>query len=220
MGICYVILGTTRSGTSVTAGLLHRMGVVMGWELIPENGATERYDWPDPTEANPRGWYQDAPLENLQDAIFGDEYPPVGTVATGPLVEKWKDEIRLRCNRGHAKWGFKTSRIAWLFDEFLDACTDEVKFVQTRRTKELSARSLNVCWPSFDLSTCQKWVGWTEQQIAVVKSRYPKIPSVLVEYDRLFDDKEKMLAELARFVGVKATPALDGFIDTSLRRIR
>ena len=218
MGTCFVVMGTTRSGTSVTAGLLHRMGVVMGWELIPENGAKERYDWPDPVAWNPKGWYQDAPLENIQDAIFGDVYPLPGTRVKGPLIDKWKDEIHRRCDRGHAKWGFKTSRIAWLFDEFLEACSDKVKIVQTQRTNSVSVASFLSCWPTYGQQQAEKWIDWSSQKIAAVIQKYQNIPRIEVAFDRLFDDKQNMLTELAEFVGTSVSAECIEFVDPTLRR--
>lgn len=222
MGECYVILGTTRSGTSVTTGLLHRLGVIMGWELIPEKGQTERYDWPDPTPMNPLGFFQDAPLENVQDSIWGDEYPPDGTrPPQDKRTELFKELIKMRCNRKHPKWGFKASRTPWMIPELLEACSDEVNFVCTERKKNLSAKSLNTWFPEYGMSQCNQWLDYATRQIErVLKDKqYKHIPRIVINFDKLHDETETVVKELANFVDLPMNDFALNFVDKSLRRV-
>lgn len=220
MPTCYVVLGTTRSGTSVVTGLLHRLGVVMGWELQSEDG-NPRFDWPDATPMNPYGFFQDAPVENVQDSIWGDEYPPEGTrPEPDARVEEFKRLIRIRCERKHPKWGLKASRNQWMIPELLEACTDEVKFVVTSRPKILSAKSLDVWFPEYGLTRCNEWVRRATQQIENVLVEHSKIPRLIVGFDRLFDDKESVLSELAAFVGASLSDHARDLVDENLRRVK
>jgi hypothetical protein len=218
MPTCFVVLGCTRSGTSVVSGLLHRLGVVMGWELQSEDG-NPRYDWPDPTPMNPHGFYQDAPVENAQDAIWGDEYPPVGTrPPAGELTDHFQELIRMRCQRGHDTWGIKASRIQWMLPEFLAACSDDVRFVVTQREQPHSAKSMKEWLPEHGEPRITEWVRRANQQIADVLAEHKAIPRFVVPFNGLFDDTERTLQGLADFVGVPLTDGVRAFVDPSLRR--
>lgn len=48
---CFLVLGVPRSGTSVTAGILHHLGVFMGERFLPT------------TKMNPRGFWHDLDFE-------------------------------------------------------------------------------------------------------------------------------------------------------------
>lgn len=221
MGICFVVLGTTRSGTSVTAGLMHRLGVVMGWELIPEGTATERYDWPDPCPMNPLGFYQDAPLENVQDALWGDDYPTVGQRPHDhKLIKEFKSLIKMRCKRRHSKWGFKTSRAAWMMPEIVEACSDDLKIVVTKRDPDVSAHSLHHWFHhQFTKAQCKRFINDAKTQIDNVLGEYNNIPRVIISFDRLIDDRIAELTKLAVFLGNPLTQEAIDFVSTELRRI-
>jgi hypothetical protein len=63
-----VILGSGRSGTSMLAGMLHSTGYYMGDQLLP------------PTSSNPKGYFEDRALNNLNEDLLVQLVPvkPLG----------------------------------------------------------------------------------------------------------------------------------------------
>lgn len=221
MATCFLVLGCARSGTSVTAGLLHRMGVVMGWELESEDG-NPRYDWPDPIEMNPTGFYQDAPIEEALYDIWGNDYPEPGTRAKPEQLGLFRKLVQMRAARGHAAWGIKASHMPWVIEEFLEVCPDEVRFVFTDRSHDESARSIKKWFDDSTLEECEEWVRKANGQIASVKNdpRWSRIPRYTNTFADLYEKTEDTVSDLAAFVGVHVSQEAVAFVDPSLRRIQ
>lgn len=206
MAKCFLVMGVPRSGTSAVAGVLHALGVCMGWKT------QEGYDWPDPNEWNPKGFYQDAPLENAQDAMLGDGFPLPGTAPDPAMLGRFRELVRARC-RGH-DWGAKTSRMQWCLPEFLGACTDDVHLVITRRMPEQSAAS----WAArakVPMTEAEEIVRRCTAQLERALAEVT-LPRLTVEFDALLDgDALKLLAD---FAGRPLTREARSFVDPSLRR--
>lgn len=219
MSKCFVIMGSARSGTSLTAGLLYRLGVLMGWELEPDIPGVRRFDWPDPTPMNPHGFYADAPLENCQDGLWGDRYPKEGTrpFLSSPHVAEFKRLICLRCARG-IDWGFKASRIQWMMPELLESCTDEIHFVVTQRELITSASSLVKWFPEYGLDRCQEWVRRVTAQTQLVLEQYPNFPRIEMPFNDYFENPSVAVQRLAEFVKRPVTQEALAFVDPTLRR--
>lgn len=221
MAQCYIILGCARSGTSVTAGLMHRLGVVMGWELESEDGKP-RFDWPDPHPMNPDGFYCDAPIENALYQIWENDYPPVGTVVGKDQLAEFRRLVEMRASRGHSRWGIKASQMPWVLDELFAGCRDEIRFVVTRRDPVESVRSIHKWFDTVPLQQCEEWVSRVNGQIAAVlgDSRYAAVPRHVVDFAELHDRPERTVRGLAAFVGGEVTAEALRFVNPSLRRIR
>lgn len=219
MSRCYVVIGSARSGTSLTAGLLHRLGILMGWELEPDVPGVRRFDWPDPTPMNPHGFYADAPLENCQDRLWGDRYPMEGTrpLKDSPHVAEFKRLIRLRCARG-VDWGFKASRIQWMMPELLEVCTDDISFVITKRNESVAAKSLHEWFPEYKMDRCQEWVRRVAAQTKLILEQYASFPKIEMPFNDYFMHIEQAVSRLAEFVDRPVTPEALRFFDPTLRR--
>ena len=59
-----IVAGMHRSGTSLTAGLLARLGIDMGRDLVPAD------------RANPRGYFEDVELVRFHQRMFARTLPP------------------------------------------------------------------------------------------------------------------------------------------------
>src|SRR5881397_1961564 len=99
------ITGMHRSGTSLVAGIVNILGVDLG---PPESM------W-EPDEANPRGYWEQAEIVDLNDeilAVLGGSWrdPPV-------LEEGWEASTRLEESRGRA-----TALVKQLFGRADKAC--------------------------------------------------------------------------------------------------
>lgn len=208
MQTCYLVLGTPRSGTSAVAGILHRLGILMGEEVEPG-----RFDWPDPNEWNPAGFYQDVPLENLQNQWFGEGFP----VLPGPPTVAQRDLlaalIKKRCARG-VDWGSKTSRMPWMLPEFLALCPCPVRAILTRRPLERAAASWAVR-AEVSLEEAAALIGRAAAQLERVRHRVDALP---VEFDALHDRPQATVETIAAFVGREMPPSIVAFLDNSLRR--
>lgn len=224
MAECFIVMGMARSGTSVTTGLLHRLGVVMGWELELEPGQSERFDWPDPQPMNPRGFYQDAPLENALYEIWGDDYPPAGArpgAEDAGHVAEFKRLLRLRAERGHPRWGFKASHTPWVVPEIVETLSDhDLRFVVTNRPSDESIRSMRAWFEDYTRERCEEWCRRVEGQVNAVLAAYPSIPRHTLPFADLHDQTPATVRGLARFAGVPASQAALSFVDPLLRRVR
>lgn len=220
MPTCVLVLGSARSGTSVTAGVLHRLGVVMGWELPSEDGHP-RFDWPDPIEMNPRGFYQDAPIEEALYDIWGNDYPEPGTRAPAGRLGRFNELVAMRAARKHPLWGIKSSHMPWVIEEFLAACPDDVRFVVTQRDPEHSARSIKAWFDDESIEGCRHWVTKVNSQIAAVLAdeRWEHIPRHVVGFTELLDDPATTIGGLAAFVNRPAKQEAVDFVDPALKRV-
>ena len=103
MGEQLIIAGAHRSGTSVTARLLDRAGLFLGYDLDP------------PSPSNPYGLFEDREIQRLHNAILLDNgstwqvsrrfLPVINPTRWGQL----RDLIERRESE-HELWGFKEPR--------------------------------------------------------------------------------------------------------------
>jgi hypothetical protein len=94
----YLVIGTGRSGTSITARLLHtRLNVFMGHDFVPAN------------KHNEQGYYEDVEFYNANDAfLFGKI-----------IHNEWANRVMRLIEERRSPWGFKYSRIANLLGLYL-----------------------------------------------------------------------------------------------------
>jgi glycosyltransferase involved in cell wall biosynthesis len=115
---CVIVAGMHRSGTSLTAGLLERLGVDMGPDLVPAD------------RANRRGYFEDRDVVRLHQRAFAGRFPPSGSghadwgwtpdasIAPHDLV-RWQPDGRELVARRAAtgrRWGFKDPRATIVLD--------------------------------------------------------------------------------------------------------
>jgi hypothetical protein len=211
----FVVLGTPRSGTSVVSGLLHASGVTMGVEL-PSEGDGPRYDWPVPNPMNPTGFYQDCPVENVQQAIWSERVPDVGARPDdAKLIAEFQSLIRIRIARG-IPWGIKTSLMPWMIGELLEVAPD-ARFVVTSRPAQLCKKSWDK-WTNGEWETDRR-IDNAAKQIAKVLQEYPHIPRHTVAFYDLLDRTEATLEALATFIGLPLNAKARSMIDPALRRV-
>ena len=132
---CAMLLGVPRSGTSCTAGVLHRLGVDMG------QGHFQPKDW-----ANPKGYYEDMRWRLATQRITGRGYSL--KAAAIEAVGKQQRQIWRQLAREDAQkryWGMKdpwlcfVGRFIWpiLEQEHID-----VRMIVTHRPRAASVASV------------------------------------------------------------------------------
>jgi GT2 family glycosyltransferase len=139
-----IVAGMHRSGTSMMAGLLARLGVRMGSELIA----------PDPH--NPLGYFEDADIVGFHQQAFAQNLPPTVTghrdwgwtvdgleldgVALEHLTPQARGLVAARQGAG-LPWGFKDPRTTVLLD-FWDGLIPQAQYVLVYRKPWLVADSM------------------------------------------------------------------------------
>lgn len=213
MSICVLVIGTPRSGTSCVAGLCHKLGIMMGEPLISEDG-NPRFDWPGADEWNATGYFQDAPIENLESAIFSDGFE-------GWPVEKLQPEhearlaeiIALRESYG-VDWGSKTSRMGFILPHFLRLCKSDVRIITTIRRRSESVASWKAMIGHSDKKS-QAIIDAAATVRDTVKTL--GVPTLNVLFDDLMTSIG-IVEQIADFIGCKVTDEAKTHIDAGLRR--
>jgi len=185
MARCYLVIGTPRSGTSLVAGVLSAMGVDMG-PSPPGNV------W------NPAGFYQDVEFWALLHRA-GQKQVDLANLAE--LIAKRSCGI---------DWGVKNPDLAYVFADFVTACTDEIRIVRTTRPHDRSVAS----WQA-RTNEPQPIDAYAE---AIAKINPAAFPTITVDFDELIDNPTEQVARLAEFCERSVTPEAIAFPQASLRR--
>ena len=131
--ICVAVVGPPRSGTSAVAGLLHHMGVHMGYQLLEAN------------VHNPKGFYEDLDFVDINAKLLNG--------VEDPLIEpRWSDELRSEFTHlvrrkvaAHELWGVKDPRLCMTFSDLeaeLKSAGCELRVITTLRAVHHSVNSL------------------------------------------------------------------------------
>jgi len=207
---CVVILGMHRSGTSMLAHILIKLGVDMGGDknmLQPDSG-------------NPLGYFEDKRFLNLNKKIIGlaggQWFMPVDRKALFPIFNKYKRKIEklidLRYAEADEYWGWKDPRnclTAWMYHQFLSE--NKVRYIIIRRNRPDVMLSL--------YRRNQDMVNWAKVAknydrhiLAFLQTDAPR--SITVHYEDFVKNRIKAAGEIEkikRFLNIKAdiTKAMD-----------
>jgi len=214
-----VVLGMHRSGTSLCADALGRLGVGIA-------------DQPDAQPSNPRGQWERLEIVERHDRILEmfdrGFYSPLHDL---PLPAGWwlKPEVAeirreivgfLEQKRdAAAPFGFKdprTARLLPLWHQIFDELRIDPKIVLCIRNPAQAARSLEQRdgLPA-DLGELRWYVYMAE-----IFRHVRNFPVCLIEYEEWFADAGDNLGKLARFLGLpqaESTPAQSDIADRQLR---
>lgn len=212
MPTCFLVMGSPRSGTSLVAGVLHRLGVPMGLK-IDDPSDPDRWDWSDPGEWNPRGHYQCAAFSNLENRFLGWT-PPEGWTPSAEFFEQLSSVVSRRREQaarlGFPVWGAKTNRCFFYLDA-LRQIVGDVRLVVTRRPMNRSLASWRARggFPGGEaiIRQANRWIA----------ERLPA-DALLLDYDQLIDEPASAVVQLAACAGTAPTEAARNFIDPNLRR--
>lgn len=119
---CFIVAGPPRSGTSLVAGLLHRLGVSMGDErsFLPAN------------QHNPTGYFEDSHFVFLNDMILdkagGMVWTPPPRFEVESAGRHFSDEVerRVGARATEEPWGWKDPRNCLTLPAFLPHCSPKV----------------------------------------------------------------------------------------------
>lgn len=211
-----IVLTAPRSGSSMIGGMLHKMGVSMGDDLLPGD------------RINPKGFFEDKEFLNLHAEILGTWSPadPQGTTRwpqsfprlTGSMSRRYRELLARREARG--LWGLKDIRTMLVMDALLEHAAGELRFVVIHRHRDAIARSMG---KAFNLGVVPAYrvADFYRQRLLVeidrLRDRYPLIELV---YDDAVERPEQAAARLGEFVGIAPSAAAIQFVDPQLRHHR
>jgi GT2 family glycosyltransferase len=217
-GIC--VLGMHRSGTSLVAGLLHLLGVHLGSD---DHLMT-------PTINNPKGYWENQHVTDLNDAILGRLGGSWSDIPTLPPF--WPDAPPLADLRQRARellrkefaasqlWGFKDPRTCITLPLW-QRLAPPLKYVITVRNPLDSARSLS----RSESVDCGHGLWLTYMASCLINTAGH--PRLFLEYEDAIEDPLGTLAQLATFIGKSESLAereviesARRFVDGALRRER
>lgn len=182
-----IVIGPGRCGSSGIAGVLHHLGVHMGYQFKPAN------------EHNPRGYFEDLDLLQLVNAVLDRKIS----------LRRWNMALALLMaeRRGlGVPWGWKHPALTdtWLsFSGHLLA----PKIVRCTRDRAACIASL--------IRAYKAQLGWTDAQAEqVYDSRTLRLDHYLVDYDVLtlaweetLRDPAQAVERLVKFATLEVTDA-------------
>lgn len=200
MPTCYVVAGPPRSGTSLTAGLLHRLGISMGSRLLPADAM------------NPKGFFVDLDFEEILSRIYNAENLP----SPGDRLPKEAGELVRLIVRDREKagvdWGVKSLWVGPLIHVLLEEC-EAVRLVRVNRPLLASRLSLaaHTAHSPEKIAEIIAWGKATADYLAGL------VPTTDVTFGDLIDNKLVEVGKLASLSGKQLRQDVLDFVDSSLR---
>jgi hypothetical protein len=197
-----IVLGTARSGTSVTAGMLASLGVDMGNVGYP-------------TQSNPRGAFEDRDFERLHKEMFNaieggktywDHPTREQVMALKEAADSRIQRLIREKSQGKSLWGWKNPRTVLTIDLFLPYVANPhfvmvfrnpltIAYSSVEHTKN-SARSV-------DLLSGLKLANFYQKEMLDFLERHPELPTIFVAFDDVVSQPMKEAARLAEFLGIE-----------------
>lgn len=201
-----IITGMHRSGTSMVAQLLHKLGVYLGEEDQISNYKPEE---------NPDGFWEDPRIFTLNDKLLAKlnsswdslekEFFQFDWKIQGGYIEQYKknaEEILLTISGGNQNWGFKDPRTMILLPFWKTLCPNAKYILLIRNPLEV-AFSLSKRFDNFvDISNALRlWRDYYDLFLEYIgNSLY-----LISHYESYFYDPEKETKRLLEFVGLKVS---------------
>lgn len=214
MSTCILVMGIPRSGTSAVAGVLHRLGVPMGKNLVPANATI-----------NPAGFFEDNDFVSLHGSVTGldvghwKRLAQVEPVLPGKLLARYAALIESR-NQAHELWGLKDMRVCHFMRQFVNLA-DNIKVVEVVRCPVSVIRSMRA-YPGIDLTLEEAlqiysdWAGLVTLALETICGAGTAMARI--RYEALVTEPEHMVDQIAAFVGLPPTEAAVAHIKPELNR--
>lgn len=171
------VVGTGRSGTSMLAGMLHKLGVHMGDEFATPDHPRFHRDF--------FGTYEERDLFEFHRSM--NPWDDFG---------EWIDGYIAKRSEGHDVWGAKDPVLVRSFPYFAERFDGDVKVIIARRGRIPTVSSYMYAYHT-KVSDAESWYEEEIGHLAASLDKYEG--SVLfVDYDDLFENPER---ELRRVVG-------------------
>jgi len=201
--VCVMVLGVPRSGSSCTAGVLHKLGVDMG------KGHFQPADW-----ANPLGYFEDMRWRLTTQRLTGKGYnlKAAEIERIGKQQKALYRALAKECAR-KPLWGMKDPWLCFVAQfiwPILQQQGVEVRVVITDRPREASIASVTrhlqrtYHGKGNAEQIIDTWWDGLDRQLEIWHG-----PTHIVDYDRLVREPEIVIRELAQFafIGTGIAPS-------------
>lgn len=190
-----LVLGMHRSGTSVLTGILQRMGLYLGENLMPSS----------PT--NPKGYFEHLEINGLNIKIleaFGSSWHDILPlkIPSIPLIHNSINEIKkaIKKNFDHVEnFGLKDPRICLLLPYYLAALENlgyTPKLIVALRNPFEIAASLE----KRDHISQENALKLTEKYLNSIESYINKYDSIILNFDKLVHEQENCIMKIYNFL--------------------
>ncbi|MBD3230821.1 MAG: hypothetical protein GF329_21770 [Candidatus Lokiarchaeota archaeon] len=190
-----VILGMHRSGTSMVAGILARLGINMGNEISGKG------------LANPMGYYEDQKFKKLNDEILmlsggsWDNPPDEESIfQQQKLINK---EIQNLLNNKKGIWGWKDPRTSLTIELYLPYLK-KVFFLICHRSSPAVAKSLKKR-NNMSIEEGIKLREIYERRIEIFFSKYPNLKRLDLNYEEILSNPKKSINNIIKFLKIQIT---------------
>jgi hypothetical protein len=172
-----IVLGTYGSGSSAIAGILHRLGVMMGTKLVP------------PAGANPKGHFEDM---HFREMLYSYREDKSVIIKLHAFLESRFQDFRL--------WGVKEPAIIEVIMQLAPMLQNyNYKVITTERTPMACARSYKRKWPDSDVDkTYSHIVNILAERQRFIDSYSPEL--LQVDFNALTEQTENKVQEVISFV--------------------
>jgi hypothetical protein len=203
----YLVFGLARSGTSVTARILHDLGVPMGEKMIPTNPEWCR-----------DGFYEDEEFDTLCRLMFKSKLDvndgKITRVEPPSLLLDFCSLVKRR-NAKHLKWGVKNLAIMYFLKDFCAWCGD-VGLILCRRPFIECVES-HAARRKISLAQCAQEAGtnllWAERTFTTFTG-----PKMEVHYHDLLKSPREQVRRLAEFCGIPYRDEVAACVDPTQKR--
>lgn len=208
MSEIYIVAGPPRSGTSVTAGILHNLGVPMGLGGFINDNA--------PDEWNSRGSFADA--EFYRFCLNRLPLLSVASPTWSPDDESSAEITAMLSPRmAYPKWGIKGPH-SYAAAPLLASMGFDVRLIVTDRPLEQSQASFVERTGEPLKADGPDWVARIKARVESLWDTWPEAKRLRVMHADIYDSTKTTVALIAGFCGQAVTQEAIDIVDPSGRR--
>lgn len=194
-----VLLGATRSGTSVTAGVLAGLGVNFGSNLRPADSR------------NPFGYFEDRDFLDLNRRILaaagGNSFQPPARDDILAQRRRFEDEIaELVASRDERLWGWKTTNTCLTLELFLPHLSNPRLILLTRDPLATARSQVSFTDGQLRLTESLRVVVTYYARLLDVVERHEEIPHFSLSYEELLREPVATASRLTHFLHLSLPP--------------
>jgi hypothetical protein len=215
--LCVLVLPLPRSGSSMVAGVLDRLGIDMGPCQPPD-------------AANPLGYFEDVRFVAMHRA-WSRRYetdpdrirlrlPPWNSAPSAADLARYA-RLVMTCAEQPC-WGVKDPELCYYAVHFANALRRPLRVIATTRDPNTAAASLGAR-RHFSPADCAMIIEEYDRRQALTLTELAShgvAPALTINYDQALDDREGTVRRIAGHVDLPVTAAAVTFISPALRHHR
>ena len=179
MSTVVLVAGTGRSGTSMLAGMLHKLGVHMGDEFASPDQTRYHKDF--------FGSFEERELFEFHRSM-----------KPGANATEWIDEYIAKRSEGRDLWGVKDPVLVRSFPYFAERVDGDVRVIIARRNKLPTISSYMLAYHTKP-SDAEAWYEEETRYLAESLEKYDG-PVLYVDYDDLLENPEREAIRVVEYI--------------------